>query len=84
MKTLEVYTSPSCGPCRMIKPIIEKFDGETEDVTVTFINIAEDPDATTGKDITVVPTLIVTEDGTEVKRHIGARLTVEDLTELVN
>jgi hypothetical protein len=66
----------------MIKPVINKFASDNEAVEIKFIDATEDVDATTDKNITVVPTLVVMTDGEETNRHSGI-ITYNALSDLI-
>lgn len=69
MKTL--YTSPTCGPCKLIKlAIADKYNGD--DIVIVDISKEEFPPY-----IRAIPTL-VTEDG---KRYTGMK-PIKDILEL--
>lgn len=70
MKRLILFTSPTCGPCRMVKPLVRKV--ENEGTEVQYIDITEDAENTNLFDITSVPTIIVTdENNKEIDRNVG-------------
>ena len=67
-----IYTSPTCGPCKQIKPhLIElamrhKFHLRTVEASM------ETQHAFVEAGIRAVPTIVIAEDGKEVARHTGA------------
>lgn len=62
-----------CGPCKFMKPVVEKVVSKFPDdliyVDVDTYNV--DPSVLTGHAISRVPTFILSKDGTEVWRHVG-------------
>ena len=63
------FTSPTCIPCKAMKPILDRaiaegYHIETSDITET--NLYEE------YGVTSVPTFIRTENGHEINRHVGA------------
>jgi len=64
-----------CAPCRAIAPMVEKL---SEVVEVRKCNIEESPESTSKYGITKLPTLVLFENGQEVKRVSGA---VKDIAE---
>lgn len=60
-----------CGPCRMMKPILEKVAGESQDAMIAKVDIEEAQKVAASFRITSVPTLILFKDGTEVNRLVG-------------
>jgi thioredoxin 1 len=63
-----------CGPCKMLTPILEEIAAEHEGkVRVVKLNVDDNPDAARRYDVMSIPTLIVFQDGTPVKRMVGAK-----------
>jgi thioredoxin 1 len=63
-----------CGPCKMLTPILEEIAVEHEGkVRVVKLNVDDNPDAARRYDVMSIPTLIVFQDGTPVKRMVGAK-----------
>ncbi len=72
------FWSPTCGPCKVIKPALdmlkEEFEGRIEWIS---INTKEDPKAVARlMNISVVPTIVVVKDGMEVGRHSGTQIAI--------
>lgn len=67
------FTATWCGPCRALKPILEKvaqsYDGK---VRVMQIDIDESPETPSQFGIRSVPTVILFKGGREVARQLGA------------
>ena len=60
-----------CGPCKMLHPVLEKFAKENDDLRVGQVDVDElVVEAVTYK-VKVIPTLILFEDGIEIKRAVG-------------
>ena len=61
-----------CGPCKMIAPnvsqIAEEYEGK---IKVAKLNIDEDMDLASEYKVTSIPTLMLFENGEEVKREVG-------------
>jgi thioredoxin len=66
--------APWCGPCKMVKPALEKlaadYDGR---VDLWEINADENPDLMRSLRVYALPTLIVYKGGKESLRFIGAK-----------
>lgn len=63
-----------CGPCKMIEPILDEIAGDHPDkLTVAKLNIDENPQTAATHGVMSIPTMIVFQNGQEVKRIIGAR-----------
>lgn len=75
------FTATWCGPCRMLTPIIEQLaDLYKGKAKIAKLDIDEAQQTTADFQITSVPTLILFENGQEIKRVVG----VKDLDFLKN
>ena len=72
-----------CGPCQMVLPVIEELSNELTDVKVGKVNIDEQMELARQFRVMSIPTLMVINDGKEVKREIGARSREEILDMLL-
>jgi thioredoxin 1 len=62
-----------CGPCRMIGPALEELSDELgEQVTITKLNIDENPDAPGRYGVRGIPTMILFKDGAPAATQVGA------------
>ncbi len=74
------FWSPTCGPCKVIKPAIEDLKEEFENVTWISVNTHDDKeDYSTKFGVTIVPTIVVTvvDDSNKIiysERHLGTRM----------
>jgi thioredoxin len=66
--------APWCGPCKMIKPTLEKLAPEY-DGRVDFwqVNADDNPDLLRSLGIFGIPTLVAYRDGREVARYTGVK-----------
>ena len=69
MIKLEMYTSPTCGPCKMMKPFMEEFIEDGQDIEI--IDLADGREPFDQKGIRGTPTLIYYKDGQEYDRYVG-------------
>ncbi len=65
MKVLDFYAD-WCGPCQMLKPILEEVEREHPDVEFEAINIDEQQELAEKYEVMSIPTLVVV-DGDEIK-----------------
>ncbi len=62
-----------CGPCRMIGPALEEISDELGGkVTITKINIDENPDAPAKYGVRGIPTMILFKGGEPAATKVGA------------
>ncbi len=72
------FWSPTCGPCKVIKPALEdikeEFDGQIEWLS---INTHDDPKGVAAiMNVRMVPTLVILKDGVETGRHSGTQIAI--------
>lgn len=73
------FWSPTCQPCKVIKPSIEQLKEEFEDSIPPqnwiAVNTHQDTNDYRNKfQVSVVPTLVVVKNGVEVGRHSGSTI----------
>lgn len=71
------FWSPTCGPCKTIKPAVEDLKEEFSDVQWISINTHQDPDGVAQRlGVVVVPTIVIVKNGVEVGRHSGTTMSI--------
>ena len=69
------FWSPTCGPCKVIKPAIEDLKEEFDTVQWVSINTHNDPNGYAAKlNVSVVPTIVVLKNNVEIGRHSGSSI----------
>lgn len=72
-----------CMPCRMLAPTVEELAEDLEGkVIVGKINVDEEPDLARKYRVASIPTLIVFENGAEVRRSVGV-VAREDILDML-
>ena len=71
-----------CGPCKMLKPILEEISSTNENVKIASINIDEEDELTEKYNVSSIPCLVLFDKGNEVKRNIGL-ISKEDLEKMI-
>jgi thioredoxin 1 len=62
-----------CGPCKMIGPSLEELSEELgAQVTITKLNIDENPDAPAKYGVRGIPTMILFKNGQPAATQVGA------------
>lgn len=80
-KVLVDFNATWCGPCRMLKPILDEFSDNTI-VKVCSVDVDQNENLAREYNIYSIPCIILFENGTEVKRNVGL-LSLEDLKDFV-
>ena len=62
-----------CGPCRMMAPILEAVSEERADLKAAKVNVDESSELAAKFGVMSIPTLVLLNDGDEIKRIVGAR-----------
>lgn len=62
-----------CGPCKMLRPVLDAIAAERTDVKVVAVNIDENPDLADEFDISSIPCVILFKNGAEADRSIGLK-----------
>jgi thioredoxin 1 len=64
-----------CGPCRMIKPtvnkLMEKYNTDDSEVKITDVDVDKDAEAAKKYGVRSIPTMVFLKDGQEVIRKVG-------------
>ncbi|MBQ3293053.1 thioredoxin family protein [Candidatus Saccharibacteria bacterium] len=70
MELLDFYAD-WCGPCQMMKPVVEEFEKAHPDLTVKRVNIDEEEELAEKYGVSGIPCLVFLKDGEEVAREVG-------------
>ncbi len=67
------FNADWCGPCRMLKPIVEEIASENPNIKVVSINIDDEDELADEYNVASIPCVVVFKNGVEVQRSIGFR-----------
>jgi thioredoxin 1 len=62
-----------CGPCKQIAPILAEIADEHDSVTVSKLNVDDNPELAMRYNVMSIPTLLVFSGGEVSKRLVGAK-----------
>ncbi len=65
------FNAQWCGPCKMLKPIIDSIADERKDVKVVSIDIDEEDELAEKYEVFSIPCVVVFKNGEEVRRSVG-------------
>jgi thioredoxin 1 len=80
MKKIFYFTAPWCQPCQVLGPIMDQVAGQ---IPVEKVNIDYEIDRARTVNVGSVPTVILVENGQEVRRFVGAR-SYEQVMQFIN
>ena len=67
------FNADWCGPCRMLKPILDELSNDRADYKIVSINIDDEDELADEYGISSIPCLVTFKDGKEVNRSIGLK-----------
>ena len=72
-----------CGPCKMFAPIFEDVSAKKDDMNFVKLNVDDYSDIAREYGVMSIPTVILFENGKEVKRNVGF-MSEEDFIKFLN
>ncbi|MBR3898118.1 MAG: thioredoxin [Bacilli bacterium] len=70
-KVLVDFNADWCGPCRMLRPILDEIASERSNVKIVSINIDDEEDLAMKYGVSSIPCLVLFDGGKEVNRSVG-------------
>ena len=80
MKKLFYYSADWCQPCQNLKPVMDQVSSV---IPVVKVNVDYEADLAARANVRSVPTVILVENGQEVRRFVGAR-SYEQIMQFIN
>ncbi len=62
-----------CGPCRMLRPVLDELASESDDYKIVSVNVDEEDVLSNEYSVSSIPCLVLIKDGKEVNRSVGLR-----------
>ena len=70
-KVLVDFNAEWCGPCKMLKPMLDEVAAARDDVSIVSVNIDDEDELSAKYGISSIPCLVLFENGAESKRSVG-------------
>ena len=70
-KVLVDFNASWCGPCKMIKPILEEVLSNNDSIKIVSINVDDESELAEKYNIFSIPCLVLFNQGIEIKRNVG-------------
>jgi len=80
MRQIFYFTAPWCQPCQALGPIMDKVAGQ---LPVEKVNIDYEIDRARSANVSSVPTVVLVENGQEIRRFVGTR-SYEQVMQFIN
>ena len=80
MKQIFYFTAPWCQPCQALGPIMDKVG---QQFPVEKIDVDYESDRARSAKVMSVPTVVLAENGQELRRFVGAR-SYEQVIQFIN
>ena len=81
IKVLVDFNADWCGPCKMMRPVLDKYAEEHDNVKIVSINVDNNNELARKYNVFSIPCLVVIKDGKEFDRTVGliSRTELDDL-----
>lgn len=60
-----------CGPCKMVRPVLEELDAENDQLTIVKVNVDNELDLASKYGVQSIPNMIFFKEGKAVTQIIG-------------
>lgn len=65
------FNADWCGPCRMIRPMLDDIASSNDKIKIASVNIDEEDELADKYEVSSIPCLVLIKDGKEVNRNVG-------------
>lgn len=70
-KVLVDFNAEWCGPCQMLRPLLDELAEENEDIAIYSVDIDAEDELAREYNVISIPCLVAFENGKETNRNIG-------------
>lgn len=70
-KVLIDFNADWCGPCRMLRPIVDEIAETNDKIKVVSVNIDDEDELAEEYNVASIPCLVVLDKGKEINRNVG-------------
>ena len=70
-KVLVDFNADWCGPCKMMKPILEEMIKDNDNIKIASVNIDDEDELAEKYNVFSIPCLVLFKKGKEIKRNVG-------------
>ena len=66
------FNADWCGPCQMLKPVLEEINNE-RNTKIVSVNVDDNMELAREYGVMTIPCLVLFKDGKEIKRSVGLK-----------
>ena len=70
-KVLVDFNANWCGPCKMLKPVLEEISNSRDDIKIVSVKVDEEDELSEKYNVSSIPCLVLFDKGNEIKRNVG-------------
>jgi len=70
-KVLVDFNAEWCGPCKMIRPVLDKYAEDHDNVKIVSVNVDNNSELAKKYNVFSIPCLVLVKDGEEINRSVG-------------
>ena len=70
-RVLVDFNAEWCGPCKMMKPVLEEISQSKNEIKIVSINVDDEDELASKYNVSSIPCLVLIENGEEINRSIG-------------
>lgn len=70
-KVIVDFFATWCAPCRMLSPVLEEIEKETEDLRILKVNVDDIIDLAADFQVSSIPLLLFFQDGKKIGESLG-------------
>ena len=67
------FNADWCGPCRMVRPVLDELANESDDYKIVSVNVDDEDELAAKYSVSSIPCMVLMKDGNEVSRSIGLK-----------
>ena len=67
------FNADWCGPCRMLRPVLDELASEHNDFKIVSINVDDEDELAREYFVSSIPCLVLFKNGEEVNRSVGLK-----------
>ena len=67
------FNADWCGPCRMVRPVLDELANESDDYKIVSVNVDDEEELAAKYSVSSIPCMVLIKDGKEAGRSIGLK-----------